>query len=311
MFPHANKGCFTLSTLSLLIILFSAPPLFAQDPIATLTDFSGTVLIKSQGQWAVEPRDNLPLYSQDKVVTRIGKAIITFYDGAVLEMKPNSNLLIQERERETGLLGKAKIIERRVLLFLGKLFFKTGRAEVETRFETSTAVIGIRGTAGILSISEDGQTYIKFTEGRAAFFIGDFIEGIAKDVPFEIASLSPVQKASFVANAAADQLTRTEEKFAEGLVPQMQVDLARAIVAEASARESATHARALLTSPDPEVVGEAKQQILDAEQAIENAKDAQQDAIKDGADPEFKIFSQDDPGFDVPLVPPSEAEPES
>ena len=311
MLLRANKGCFTLSALSLLIILFSAPPLFAQDPIATLTGFSGTVLIKSQGRWAVEPRDNLPLYSQDKVVTRIGNATITFYDGAVLEIKPNSNLLIQEREKRARLLGKAKTIERRVLLFLGKLFFKTGRAEVETRFETATAVIGIRGTAGILSISEDGQTYIKFTEGRAAFFIGDFIEGIAKDVPFEIASLSPVQKASFVADAAADQLKRTEEKFADGLVPKAQVDLADAMVAETAARETATHAKAVLTSPDPEVVDEARQQILDSEQTIERAKEAQQDAIKDGADPEFKIFSRDDPGFDVPLVPPTEAQPKS
>ena len=304
----ANKTYLTISAISFLIFFFAAPPLFAQHPIAMLTDFSGTVLIKSQGQWAVEPTANLPLYSQDRVVTRIGNAIITFYDGATLEMKANSNLLIQEREKDEGLLGKAKIIERRVLLFLGKLFFRTGRAKIETRFETATAVIGIRGTAGILSISQEGQTYIKFTEGRAAFFIGDFIEGVAKDVPVEIASLSPIQRASFVANAASDQLTRTEEKFAAGLVPKAQVDLAYAIVAETAAREVSTHAKALLTSPDPEVVDEAKQQILEAEAAIRYAKEAQQDAIKDGADPEFKIFTRDDPGFDVPLTPSQEPE---
>lgn len=300
-----------LSFIPSLIIFFCTPMAYADNAIAKLTNFSGTVLIKSHGAWGVEPKLNLPLYSDDRVVTRIGNATITFSDGATLKMKPNSNLLIQEREKEADLLGKAKIIERRVLLFLGKLFFKTGRAEVETRFETSTAVIGIRGTAGILSISEDGETYIKFTEGRAAFFIGDFIEGVAKDVPVEIASLSPVQRASFVANAAADQLRRTEEKFAEGLVSKTQVDLAHAIVAETAAREISTHSKALLISPDPEVVDAAKQQILDAEQAIKYAKEAQQDAIDDGADPEFKIFSRDDPGFDVPLVPSTEEQPES
>ena len=93
----ANKTYLTISAISFLIFFFAAPPLFAQHPIAMLTDFSGTVLIKSQGQWAVEPTANLPLYSQDRVVTRIGNAIITFYDGATLEMKANSNLLIQER----------------------------------------------------------------------------------------------------------------------------------------------------------------------------------------------------------------------
>ena len=97
-------------------------------------------------------------------------------------IKSNSNLLIEERERDKGLVRKVRVIERHVLLFLGKVFFRTGKADIETRFETATAVVGIRGTAGILSIDALGRTYIKFTEGRAAYLIGDFIKGVAKDV---------------------------------------------------------------------------------------------------------------------------------
>ena len=89
----------------------------------------------------------------DKVVTRIGNATIIFNDGATLDIKSNSNVLIQEREKKKGFI---KIIERRILLFLGKLNFRTGKSKVETRFETTKAVIGIRGTAGILSIGADG-----------------------------------------------------------------------------------------------------------------------------------------------------------
>jgi hypothetical protein len=282
-----------------LIIFFCTPMAYADNAIAKLTNFSGTVLIKSNRAWGVEPKLNLPLYSQDKVVTRVGSATITFNDGATLEIKNNSNILIEEREKEKGLTIKVKTIERRVLLFLGKLMFKTGKEKVETRFETSTAVIGIRGTAGILSISAEGKTYIKFTEGAAAYTIGQFIEGVAIDVPVKMADLNPVQRATFVANAAADQLTRTEAKFAAGLVPQAQVALAKGIADEVSAWELLAYGEYLLESPDAAVVEGARRRIINARKAIEDAKKAQQDAIRDGADPAFKIFTPDDPGFDV------------
>jgi len=288
-----------LSLLPSLIIFFCTPMAFADSAIAKLTRFSGTVLIKSHGAWGVEPQMNLPLYAQDKVVTRVGSATITFNDGATLKIQNNSNVLIDERETEKGLTTKIKTIERRVLLFLGKLMFKTGKKKVETRFETSTAVIGIRGTAGILSISAEGKTYIKFTEGAAAYTIGQFIEGVAIDVPVKMADLNPVQRATFVANAAADQLKRTEAKFTAGLVPQSQVALARGIADEVSAWELLAHGESLLESPDAAVVEGARRQIRDARKAIEDAKKAQQEAIQDGADPEFKIFTPDDPGFDV------------
>jgi len=288
-----------LSFIPSLIIFFCTPMAYADNAIAKLTNFSGTVLIKSHRAWGVEPKLNLPLYSQDKVVTRVGSATITFNDGATLEIKNNSNILIEEREKEKGLTIKVKAIERRVLLFLGKLMFKTGKEKVETRFETATAVIGIRGTAGILSISAEGKTYIKFTEGAAAYTIGQFIEGVAIDVPVKMADLNPVQRATFVANAAADQLTRTEAKFAAGLVPQAQVALAKAIADEVSAWELLAYGEYLLESPDAAVVEGARRRIINARKAIEDAKKAQQDAIRDGADPAFNIFTPDDPGFDV------------
>jgi len=311
LYFSAKESSFLLSVVSFLVIFCSTPAFCAAAPIATLTDFSGTILIKSRGTWGIEPAKGLSLYSEDKVVTRTGSATITFSDGAILEIKSNSNLLIQESKKEKSFVGQVKVVERRVLLFLGKLFFRTGKAEIETRFETATAVVGIRGTAGILSIDAKGRTYIKFTEGRAAYLLGDFIEGVAKDVPAELANQNSVQRATFVANAAADQVRRTKEKFSAGKVPQAQVDLAKAIAYEATAREVLAYAKSLLTSTDSIVVRRAKQQILQAKEAIRAAKEAQRNAIEDGADPEFKIFTPDDPGFDVPAEPPvKESEPQ-
>ncbi len=271
---------------------------FSQEkPIARLAEFSGTVLISSQGSWGVKPAKDLPLYSMDKVVTRVGNATIVFNDGGTLDVKNNSNVLIQEREAETGLV---KTIERRILLFLGKLNFKTGKSNVETRFETTRAVIGIRGTEGILSIGADGKTYIHFIEGGAKYILGDFVRGVAKDVRVALADQNPVQRATFVAKAAEDQVRRTEQKVAAGEMPQAQLDLAKAISKETAAMEVLTYAESMLISPDEKVLEWARQQIATAKETIQQAKEDQKKAIKNGADPAFKGFNQDNPGFDVP-----------
>ena len=106
--------------------LFSGPAIAADNPIATLTEFSGTVLIRSQGSWEVEPREGLPLYSDDKVVTRIGVAVIQFEDGAVLEIKSNSNLNIQEKEEKKGIFRRGVEKSRSIRLMVGKILFRTG-----------------------------------------------------------------------------------------------------------------------------------------------------------------------------------------
>jgi len=293
-----SKIFFLLILLSIFCIETSA---FSQEkPIAKLAGFSGTVLINSLGAWGLKPAKDLPLYSMDKVVTRIGTATITFADGATIDIKSNSNLLIQEIEKEKGLIKKVKTIERKILLFLGKIYFKTGKSKVETRFETTKAVIGIRGTAGILSIGGDGKTYIHFTEGGASFMLGDFIRGIAKEVRVDLADRNPVQRATFVAKAAADQARRTEKKVAAKQMPQAQLALAKAIAKETSALEVSTYAESMLISPDEKTLEWARQQIEKAKETIKEAKEAQRKAIEDGADPEFKGFTRDEPGFDLP-----------
>lgn len=281
-----------------LSIFFSPAPAFSQEkPIARLAGFSGTVLISNLGSWEVKPAKDLLLYSMDKVVTRIGNATIIFNDGATVEIKSNSNLLIQEREKKKGFVT---VIERRILLFLGKLNFRTGKSKVETRFETTKAVIGIRGTAGILSIGADGKTYIHFTEGGAKYILGDFVRGVAKDVRVELADQDPVQRATFVAKAAVDQVKRTAKMVADGEMPEAQLALAKAISKETAAMEVLTYAEAMLISPDEKVLEWARQQIAKAKETIKAAKEDQRNAIKNGADPAFKGFTQDNPGFDVP-----------
>ena len=298
--PSTHKSPkYLLLFLVSIIFFFPASALSQEKPIARLADFSGTVLVKSKGSWGVKPVKNLPLYSLDKLVTRIGTATIVFNDGGTVNVKNNSNLLVNEIKTKEGMGTK---VVRHIMLFLGKLNFKTGKkSAVETRFETTRAVIGIRGTAGILSIGADGKTYIYFSEGGAKYILGEFIRGIAKPVRVALADKNPIQRATFVAKAAIDQVARTKTMVAAGKMPPAQLDLAKAIAKETSALETLTLAKSMLESPDKKQVEWAKQQITTAKEKIKEAKKDQKNAIKNGADPLFKGFTGENPGFNVPI----------
>ena len=290
-----------------LIPLTSSQAFSSEDPIGVLSDFSGDVIIKSRGSWGVQPRLNLPLYSSDKVVTKLGSARITFNDGAVLQIQNNSNLRIHQSVEEKGLFKKVKTVKRTLRLMLGKLFVKTGKSKTQTVLQTSTAVCGLRGTVVNLSIDEGGQSYIQFTEGGAAFSIGDFISGIAKDVPAELANRNPAQRAAFVANAAADQAAKASEQAASGEISDAQEALIKAKAAEASATEVKIQAAIILRdNPDPAVVEEANEAIKKADEAIDQADEVQKDAIDRGAvEPEP---AAEDPGEPEAYEPPEEDE---
>ncbi|MFC1495778.1 FecR domain-containing protein, partial [Thermodesulfobacteriota bacterium] len=240
-----------------------------------------------------------------------GTATIKCDDGAVMELKKNSNLVIEEREKKTGFLRRVAVVERRLRLMVGKLFFKTGKdSKRETRLETPTMVCGLRGTSGVISIGADGETYIQFSEGETAFTIGEFISGEAADVPAEVANLNPAQRAAFVAAAAASQAQAAAQAAEQASgTPEAQKAYAAAQAAELAAEEAKEEAILLAqNSPDPEVVREANEASTAANAAIQTAQTAQRRALQSGAevvDPE--TYGEEgmpegagDIGFDVP-----------
>jgi len=293
-----------LYSLALLLTIFTSTNAFCElDVIARLSDYSGKVLVKTKGVWAEQPTKNLPLYSRDKVVTRIGQATVTFNDGAVLEIKNNSNLFILEREEEKGVLRKVKAMQRRILLMLGKMFFKTGKAKGETQFNTATAVAGIRGTALILSVAENSTVYIRFTEGREAYFIGDLQDGVADDVPVELADQNPMQRAAYRADAAAVNCNDAKIQAAAGKIAEVQADWVCANAAETAGYEVWRWSTVLVANnPSPDVVEWARNQLSQAQGLIEAAQEAKQKAIEGGAVPEG-YQPPEVRKFNVPLQP--------
>lgn len=254
-----------LMTLGFAMIVFglvmvpAGAALAKAKQVATLSSYSGKVIIRSQGSWGVKPQNGLPLYSGDKVVTRIGNATLSFDDGAVIRIANNSNLTVEEVEEKKGFFTRTRSVKRRLRLLLGKLRFATGRnATAKTVLETPTAVCGLRGTAGLLSIDADGKTYIQFTEGGKEYQLGEILSGEAPDVPAEIADMNPAQLAAFVAATAADQAA------AAG------TDEAAQAAALAAAREALAAANLIIeNNPDPDIVEEAKEVAAEAQRLID------------------------------------------
>jgi hypothetical protein len=272
-----------------LIFALAAPALSSDEHVGHLSYFSGTVIIKSKGSWAAKPTINLPLYSSDKVVTRVGTATITFNDGAVVKIANNSNLLIKEQVEK----GKGT---RRLRLILGKLSFRSGisKQKRDTIFETPTGVAAIRGTAGTLSVDGDYNSYITFTEGGIAYKVGDFIDGIGPDLPSWAADMNPAQRAAFVAKAAADQAAKASAGKDDDKA------LCYALAAEAAATEVKIAAQIMLeNNPDPEVIKAVKKALKEAEKAIDDAQTLRGELVDKGAECGPEAFTEDQPNTGV------------
>ena len=293
-----------------LLHMFSVPVAAAGEPIARLTNYSGTVLIKSQGNWGVQPKNGLLLYSQDRLVTRAAsRATVIFNDGAVMAISSNSNLMIKEQTRTKGFFKRYTVIERRIRLLLGRLNFNTGQSKSQIQLETPTAVAGLRGTAGVLSIGADGQPYIQFSEGGASFTIGQFLDGVAAEIPAEMAELHVVQRAAVVANAAAVKAADAQAKAETGEIPAAQAALEVAIAAKTSAEEAKTEAVTMAeNNPSESIVTEAAAAITAADQAIKQAEDAISDAASKAVPTEPPAESPDATPDEKDATP---AEPEA
>ena len=279
---HKSTNVLIILLACVLSFALATPALSGEEPVGKLTDFSGAVIIKSKGSWAAEPTLNHPLYSSDKVVTRLGRATITFNDGAVVKIANNSNLLIKEGIENKGVSAKTKTIKRRLRLILGKLSFKTGisKQKRDTIFETPTAVCAIRGTAGTLSVDARGQAYISyilFTEGGAASTIGDFISGIAPGMSTKQSDMNPAQRAALVAKAAANQAVRSKDTK-QGI----KSDTCHALELKAAANEVKIQATIMLQNLDPFIVKGAKKDIEMAEKAIKAALILEAEVLKEG-----------------------------
>ena len=275
-----------VSLLCLLSFFFAGTVMAASSPVATFTEVTGEVIVKSRGSWSGGATVGMSLYADDQVATRKGAATLTFNDGSVMSLEANSNTIIEQWEEKKGIGQKVASVKRRIMLFLGKLRFKTGSLGSSTSLATPTAVCGLRGTAGTLSLAADGTPMITFTEGGRSFTIGELIDGVAEDVPTETASYNPVQWASFAANAAAQVASQAAAQAASVPTDSPEAAALQALAAYQAAQASIAAGNAVLavaqtlaqSNPDPTIVGKydaiigpTNQAIMDGQAALDAA----------------------------------------
>ncbi len=125
--------------------------------IARLTAFTGEVLVRSRLKWTQVQEVDHRLITNDKVVTKRGRAEITFSDGSLLKLDLDTNLRITEKKVEKGLVTKRLVVERQVRVLLGKVWFDIKPVvDVETGFKAPTMVAAIRGTTGGINVDTTG-----------------------------------------------------------------------------------------------------------------------------------------------------------
>jgi len=136
--------------LSGLIGLFLLCPLSgAYASIARVTSFTGDVVILSGANTFKLSKLGQTVNTGDKIQTKAGTAQLAFNDGAVLKINPHTTTMVQERMEESGAwMFKSKKMARRITVFVGKLWFKSGVSDRSNYLQSPTAVCGLRGSDG-------------------------------------------------------------------------------------------------------------------------------------------------------------------
>jgi hypothetical protein len=169
--------------------------------------------------------------------------------------------MIQERDEESGFwVFKTKKATRRVTVYVGKIWHKSGVSDKRNFVQTPTAVCGLRGSDGDFGYDPVKlASYLNMYSGEAAV-VGTVIRGF-----FDNPGITAAQK-SAVYQALANAYTKTEAAKATGKT----LDLAQAKVDALNVAKEA--ASALKDNPDTTVKTQANAALATADASIAAAK---------------------------------------
>lgn len=154
---------------ALLVILPSMADNHAQAAgqyIGAVSAFSGPVMIQRAGG-NLGATKGMPLSSSDSLQTGSGGVVqVKFNDGSSFTIYENSNIRI-DKYRATS-KGTRGVSETAFDILQGKLkfFVKPSKEKKnETQFRSKTALMGIRGTSGIIDVASSGETQLLVLTG--------------------------------------------------------------------------------------------------------------------------------------------------
>jgi hypothetical protein len=253
--------------LLLLGIFLLFPASGTAAPIAKVSQFQGEVLIVSGDQLSRVTSVGQPINDGDSVQTKNGEAQITFNDGALMTVRPYTNIVIQEAEEQRGwFLFKAKDLVRRITCQVGNLWFKSGASARKNYLQSPTAVCGLRGSATEFGYN-NVMAYLHQTEGDSD--IAGTVQRVTEDF-FKALQANAQQYAGQnpVYNKLNDAYNRSEQANRTGA----PIDKAGAKVAVLQAVQASI--QAILANPNlPDAAREALNNALT--QVNQNLTDAQ------------------------------------
>jgi len=140
---------------------------FAQEAeiIASLQRIDGPVSVtQAATKESVQGRNGLLLHTGDAVVTgKNGRATITFRDGSEIRLFPNTNFVVEAKEKK----GAGRFFSVNLLMKVGSFWGNFVKQRQVANISTPTATIGIKGTT-LRVVERGGQARVALTEGLIA-----------------------------------------------------------------------------------------------------------------------------------------------
>jgi prepilin-type processing-associated H-X9-DG protein len=134
-----------------------------------ISSVSGDVqVLRSGSTESVKATNGIELAVGDTITTGSnGSANLTFFDGSVMEIKANSEILVNELSTASTGSTTVSLMEQvgSTINRIGKLVDSTSKYEVET----PAAVAVVRGTVYDMLVQQNGTTTLKSEEGSVSF----------------------------------------------------------------------------------------------------------------------------------------------
>lgn len=170
----------TLLSFFLLGFSLQAAPAKSVPVVAKVSSLSGNVLFKPEGSSSFR-KVVVGMALSEKDVIKTGEnawVSVFFRNGSVIRVVQNSEVLITKAADKKGLRAEFKIPESGKVLATVK---KLAKEKNDVRFQTATAVVGVRGTSLSVNAINKDRSVVAVFEGKV--IVQDFVSesGLSTD----------------------------------------------------------------------------------------------------------------------------------
>lgn len=149
-----------------LVLSLGQPTAYAQESIGSLKQFEGAVeLSRKSNALSLD----MPMFDEDRIKTEEGSAEVTFKDGSILKVRPQSDMLIKVTKQKRKLLGvwTKEYLARIITIDRGEAnAVITPNKDLKTEFESVSAITAVRGTTVTINVNDEGYTIVQPEEGE-------------------------------------------------------------------------------------------------------------------------------------------------